>query len=472
MQTSTSGIEHHVSVFSARGSLAALLLAGALGSHSPALAQTNVGLTTIYTFSPRVSSTNADGVFPRSGLLLGADGHFYGTTYNGGALGWGTVFRITAKGDFTTLAHFHGTDGYSSSAPLVQARDGVLYGTAEGGGAKYYGTVFRVTTNGDFTGLYSFSGPDGSYPVSALVESPDGYLYGTTRTGGAYNYGTVFKITTNGALTTLLSFNNTNGAYPSGGLLPLNDDNGNFLGTTERGGIKGAGTIYKLAPNGTLISSFSFGYTNGSVPKCTLVHGDDGNFYGTTKYGGPGNGTNGYGSVFRFTLAGELTTLALFDNQNGSTPDSGLLKTKDGSLYGVTLFSTYRLMSAGAIAPIALFYGVNYQYPFGLFARGNLAEGPDGRLYGVTEQGGTNTSQGTIYCFDLRPTFRSAAVSSVSSTLIWSGIPGQRYQLQYATAATNWVNLGEAVTATGTPLTNSSPTTSDPRRLYRVALLP
>jgi uncharacterized repeat protein (TIGR03803 family) len=316
------------------------------------------------------------------------------------------VFRITAKGVFTTLAHFHGTDGYSSSAPLIQARDGVLYGTAEGGGAKYYGTVFRVTTNGDFTLLYSFTGPDGSYPVSALVESPDGYLYGTTRTGGAYNYGTVFKITTNGVLTTLLSFNNTNGAYPSGGLLPLNDDNGNFLGTTERGGTKGAGTIYKIAPNGTLISSFSFGYTNGSVPKCTLVHGDDGHFYGTTKYGGPGNGTNGYGSVFRFTLAGELTTLALFDNQNGSTPDSGLLKTKDGSLYGVALFSTYRIMSTGAIAPIALFYSVNYQYPFGLFARGNLAEGPDARLYGVTEQGGTNTSQGTIYSFELRPTFQ------------------------------------------------------------------
>ncbi len=454
-------------------SFAVLVAAGAFWcSQSPARAQTNVGLTTIYTFSPRVASTNADGVFPRSGLLRGVDGDFYGTTYNGGAFGWGTVFRITSRGDFTTLAHFTGSNGYSTSAPLMQARDGVLYGTTEGGGAKYYGTVFRVTTNGALTSLHSFTGPDGSYPVSALAEREDGVLYGTTRTGGAYNCGTVFKITTSGLFTTLLSFNGTNGAYPSGGLLLLSDDNGNFLGTTERGGIKGAGTIYKLSPSGAIIDSFSFSYTDGFVPKCTLVYGEDGNFYGTTKYGGEGNGTNGYGSVFRFTLAGQLSTIAFFDNQNGSTPDMGLLKTRDGSLYGVSFSTVYKVTSGGALAPLVLFYAVNYQHPYGLFPHGNLAEGLDGSLYGVTEQGGTNTGQGLVYRLDLRPAFRPPAMSNGSFTVTWSAIPGQRYQLQYASALTNWADFGPPMTATGTPLTMSDLIISDPLGFYRVRLLP
>lgn len=471
--STTNQIQGEFSAWATPVSFAVLVLAGAFWcSQSSARAQTNAGLTTIYTFSPRISSTNADGVFPRNGLLKGADGNFYGTTYNGGAFGWGTVFRITSGADFTTLAHFAGTNGYSTSAPLMQARDGVLYGTTEGGGANYFGTVFRVTTNGTFTSLYSFTGRDGSYPVSALAERADGGLYGTTRTGGAYNYGTVFKITTNGLFTTLLSFNGTNGAYPSGGLLLLSDDNGNFLGTTERGGTNGAGTIYKLGPSGAIIFSFSFGYTNGSVPKCTLVCDNDGNFYGTTKFGGPGNGTNGYGSVFRFTLAGQLSTIAFFDNQNGSTPDMGLIKTRDGNLYGVSSSSVYKLTSGGTVAHLAVFYPVNFQYPYGLFPRGNLAEGLDGSLYGVTEQGGPNTSQGLIYRLDFRPSFRAPAMGDGLLTVTWSAIPGQIYQLQYASSLTNWVDLGPPTTATGAPLTMSGLTISDPLGFYRVRLLP
>jgi hypothetical protein len=244
------------------------------------------------------------------------------------------------------------------------------------------------------------------------------------------------------------------------------------MGTTERGGTNGAGTIYKLSPSGPIINSFSFGYTNGSVPKCTLVCGNDGNFYGTTKYGGPGNGTNGYGSVFEFTQAGQLITIAFFDNLNGSNPDVGLLKTRDGSLYGVSSSTVYKVTTGGALAPLALFYPVNYQYPYGLFPRGNLAEGLEGNLYGATDQGGTNTSQGLVYRLDLRPKFRPPAMSLGSFTLTWGAIPGQTYQLQYASALTNWADFGPPMTATGSPLTTSGLTTADPLGFYRVRLLP
>src|SRR5262249_381035 len=114
---------------------------------SPACGQTNAALTTIYTFSARVSSTNQDGAFPRAALVLGTDNAFYGTAFQGGAFGAGTAFRITPAGTFSTLAHFNGTNGRSPSAPLIQGTDGAFYGTTQSGGASNYGTIFRLTTN-------------------------------------------------------------------------------------------------------------------------------------------------------------------------------------------------------------------------------------------------------------------------------------------------------------------------------------
>ena len=438
-----------------------------------ARAQTNVALTTIYTFSPRVSSTNSDGVFPRAGLVEGSDGYYYGTTYNGGLYGWGTIYRISPSGGFATVAHFTSAIGYSCTAPLVQASDGTFYGTAMGGGAKFYGTVFKVTTNGTLTRLWSFTGGnDGSYPAAGLVLGADGALYGATPNGGALGFGTVFKITTNGLLTTLVTFGNTNGATPSGSLLQLQDDNGNFLGTTEKGGRAGAGTVFKMAPSGALIFSASFGYTNGFDPTCGLVLGADGNFYGTTRFGGPGNGTNGFGSVFRMTPAGQLTTVAFFNNTSGSLPTAGLMRTRDGQLYGISSFSAYRFMADGTLAGVAMFITVNYQFPYGIFPHGTLLEGKDGVLYGVAEQGGTNTSQGLIYRLDLRPSLGAKKAANGNFNLSWGAIPGQRYQLQYSSDLKNWINLGGPLSGIGAPLGASDMAPSGPQRCYRVLLLP
>ena len=212
-------------------------------------AQTNVALTIIYTFSRTVSSTNADGAFPSAALLLGPDRAFYGTAFQGGAFGYGTVFRVTPSGSFKTLAHFDGTNGRGPTTPLICGLDGALYGTTQNGGTNNYGTVFRITTNGTLTSLYSFSGGlDGQYATSGLVQSPAGPLYGLTESGGTNGYGTVFRITTNGVFTRLFSFSGTNGASPRAALLQLVDDNGNFVGTTYSGGTCGAGTLFKFAP--------------------------------------------------------------------------------------------------------------------------------------------------------------------------------------------------------------------------------
>src|SRR2546425_596550 len=78
---------------------------------------------------------------------------------------------------------------------------------------------------------------------------------------------------------------------------------GDFYGTTAFGGRHGDnGTVFKITPDGTFTSLFSFNGTNGSRPLANLVQGRDGNFYGTTSQGGvnyDGSTVFGEGTVFR-----------------------------------------------------------------------------------------------------------------------------------------------------------------------------
>jgi len=136
-----------------------------------------------------------------------------------------------------------------------------------------------------------------------LICGQDGAFYGTTYNGGDNQAGTIFKFDTNGTLTTLVSFANTNGANPQAGLVQGLD--GSFYGTTAAGGIynnqsgQGYGTVYQLQTNGTLTPLIMFNGTNGESPEGALIQDAAGNFYGTTASGG----TNGFGTVFRFSLS-------------------------------------------------------------------------------------------------------------------------------------------------------------------------
>src|ERR1700676_4712852 len=86
-------------------------------------------------------SKGSDGFYPYSGLTLGTDGNFYGTTYAGGSAGFGTVFKITASGKITTLYSFTGFNCCAYAAP-IEGFDGNYYGTTSNGGGEVFGTVY------------------------------------------------------------------------------------------------------------------------------------------------------------------------------------------------------------------------------------------------------------------------------------------------------------------------------------------
>ena len=274
-----------------------------------------------------------DGAQPRAGLVQGTDGNFYGTTINGGANNYGTVFKITPQGTLTTLHNFNFTDGGAPYAGLVQATDGNLYGTTVDG-PNVAGTVFKVSTTGTFTNLHNFNSTDGSYPMAALFQFQDGNLYGTTSRGATNDRGTVFSITPGGTLTTLHIFDSSDGGDAEGAFIQGSD--GNLWSTTRVGGVNNSGTVFKMTPLGTVTTVYGLcslqWCADGLAPFAGLVQASDGNYYGTTQLGG----INNDGIVFKITPGGTLTTLHTFDGQDGAWPLSGLMQAVDGNLYGTT----------------------------------------------------------------------------------------------------------------------------------------
>lgn len=138
----------------------------------------------------------SDGQYPYS-RLLDLNGMLYGTTYQGGvSYGWGVIFKVSTSGKENVLYRFKAnSDGAHPYFAGLIAQNGVLYGTTYQGGASGAGTVFSESpAGGDDHVLYSFKGgTDGQYPYDGLI-ALNGVLYGTTYEGGSSDAGTVFEL--------------------------------------------------------------------------------------------------------------------------------------------------------------------------------------------------------------------------------------------------------------------------------------
>lgn len=118
-------------------------------------------------------------------LVQGTDGNLYGTTSGGGPMGDGIVFRLPLAGKLSVLYNVAGGTGPSTPyGGLVQATDGNFYGTTYQGGAMSDGDIFRISAKGQASSLFDFDGTKGLRPEVTLLQNTNGILYGDTYQGG------------------------------------------------------------------------------------------------------------------------------------------------------------------------------------------------------------------------------------------------------------------------------------------------
>jgi uncharacterized repeat protein (TIGR03803 family) len=297
-----------------------------------ALNTNGTGFTNLHSFTATnpMTGVNTDGANPFAGLVVSGN-TLYGTACNGGGSGTGTIFALNTNGTgFTNLHSFTATnpmtgantDGASPFAGLIVSGN-TLYGTTYNGGSSGAGTVFAVNTNGTgFTNLHSFAAlsaaspngtnTDGAEPFAGLIVS-GGALFGAASYGGSSGNGTVFVLNTNGmGFTNLHVFTassssppygaNSDGAYPIGLIL----SGKTLYGAANSGGSSGNGTLFAVNTNGAGFANLhNFAATNSSTginsdganPNAGLIFSGN-TLYGTAYYGG----TSADGTVFGLSL--------------------------------------------------------------------------------------------------------------------------------------------------------------------------
>jgi uncharacterized repeat protein (TIGR03803 family) len=259
-----------------------------------------------------------DGQFP-NGVIRDAAGNLYGTTLQGGipALchghgenGCGTIFKIDTSGKETILYRFRGADdGDTPVGGVIRDAAGNLYGTTGDGGATTYGTVFKLDTNGKLTVLHNFTADEACFVETSLLRDKAGSLYGTSSSCGQFGEGTVFKVAPSGETTVLHTFTGgSDGGFPGGPV--VQDQAGNLYGSTTFGGSRdshlcrlpettapGCGVVFKIDTTGQFTVLHSFDGFDGQWVGGVILDAA-GNLYGTAADGDiPTGGV--YGTVFK-----------------------------------------------------------------------------------------------------------------------------------------------------------------------------
>lgn len=299
-----------------------------------------------------------DGALPAHRVVIDREGNLFSSTATGGYFGGeqspchqsgcGVVFKLDRAHRESVVYAFAGPpEDLSGPGEVIRDEEGNFYGAAGN-------TIFKISPWGHETQLYTFTGgADGGSPAGPLIRDHEGNLYGTTSDGGIVpgcggfetsplGCGVVFKIDPRGRETALYSFTGgADGGVPGSGL--IRDEEGNLYGTTYNGGTvnvslgcgTGCGVIFKIDRHGkeTVLHTFAGG--SGGLRPEGIARSRDGSLYGVTIQGGNPLGL-GYGLVYKLDARGEFTVLHAFaDGPDGASPfGTPLLIGKD--LYGTT----------------------------------------------------------------------------------------------------------------------------------------
>jgi uncharacterized repeat protein (TIGR03803 family) len=370
--------------------------------------------TILYDFG----AVTSNGANPETPVVFDAAGNLYGTTGNGGTLGYGTVFELSpnAGGGWTETILYNFAYGADAGFPHSISFDshGNLFGVAQGGNTSCYtgcGTIFELSPNsgGGWTEkvIYSFTGTyDGSGPAGPLAIDTSGNLFGTTQGGGRFQGGTVFELSpaSGGGWTFhhLLTFNYSNGASPQSGVIL--DSAGNLYGVAPYAGRGSDGVVYQLSPSSGGSWTFTILHTFygalGAIPDGLLTFDAAGNLYGTTQQGGKNVSpcSGGCGVVFKLTPASGPWLYSLlheFSGPDGWQPQAGITLDSAGNVYGVAANGgTGSDGTAFKLSPVSGGWKFETIFDFaqstGTFPYTNVTLDASGNVYGTTLQGGAN----------------------------------------------------------------------------------
>ena len=366
----------------------------------------------------------SDGSGPWSNYFISdAKGNLYAATAAGGTYSSGVVFMLSPAGKETVLYEFKGQANGDGAAPhgrLAFDAKGNIYGTTQGGGTNGTGTVYELSPKkgGGWTEkvLYTFSatGADGNSPSAGMTIAPDGSMYSTTPDGGSFSGGVIFSLkkTSNGWKQKVIHNINfpSEGGFPYEGL--MRDAAGNLYGVAPSGGTSENGVVYRLSHTSkgwvdTVLYNFTGQNGDGSgLYWIDLISDSSGNIYGATSFGG----TNGTGTVWELVYSKSKKTYSesiLYEfgpsgGGDGNDPYGGLAMDSKGNLYGTAL--------NGGSSGLGAFYKLTKQGKtwketiLHSFTGGNDGNQPTGnpyidakgRLYGMTQTGGT-ANMGIVY---------------------------------------------------------------------------
>jgi uncharacterized repeat protein (TIGR03803 family) len=361
----------------------------------------------------------SDGLYP-AGITSDGSGNFYGVTVEGGAYGYGEIFKMSPSGGRWNTSILYSFSGFSDGGfpnPVTLGADGNLYGATNGGGLAGpggCGVVFQLSPAAagawKETVLHTFRGTrnkDGCSPQPfSLLLDRSGNIYGGTQYGGsycptnsAYGCGTIFEVSPagNGTWTeTVLHrfYAIAEGVGVEGLAL---DAAGNLFGVSSGGSCNNyyqcGGLAFEMSPNGNGGWAYKVIYdfpTTGPFP-ISMIIGPTGNLYGTTNQGYSG------GIYELSSTAGVWNLDTLYSFTNSSVlPLVPLTLDASGNLYGATYGGTvFELSPSGGM------WNLNTLYTFtdsknGLSPSTNLVLDSAGNLYGATFFGGTGTG-GVIF---------------------------------------------------------------------------
>jgi len=335
-----------------------------------------------------------------------AQPELWGTTNDGGSTLSGTLFKLDTDGNNYGLTYdWQSLNlGKSPHTGLLQASNDKLYGVTFQDGPLFGGVLFEYDyVTQTYTNKHSFIDATGSFPEGAVIQASNGKLYGLAGFGGAFSLGVLYEydLSTN-TYTNLVDFD---GPIFGGGIHGslVEAPNGNLYGVSSHGGTLGFGTIFEYnISTSTMTTKINLDSINsGYHPYGGLMLASNGKMYGLSQFGG----TQNMGLMYEYDyVSNTITKLVDFlGTSNGSFPYDELFEASNGKLYGLTyeggtsnagtLFE-YDIATNTHTVKFNFDGGINGSNP-----KGKFMESSNGKLYAYTSFGGA-FNKGVLFEYD------------------------------------------------------------------------